>query len=233
MEALFSRVGLADIHQNLARNIVSLRQSQNLFDDLSDDPADWQRAQGVEDAVKPPTYQSNTPVIHRPFEDAAWFNAIGYPFQHWQASRFSDGRFGIWYGSDSIETTVHETVHHWLTGLLDDAGFRRVGVIAERKVYWVRCDAALVDLRPLAPDYPDLVHPTDYRFTQAIGARLHREGHPGLATRSARCPGDNFALLNPNLLSTPQIACHLTYRTTARGVQVEKQVGKTWLRIPA
>lgn len=232
MEALFSRVRLADIHQPLARNIVSLRDGQDLFDDLSDDPADWQLAQSVEDAVKPPPYASNTPIIHRPFEDAAWFNAIGYPFQHWQASRFSDGRFGIWYGSDSIETTVHETVHHWLHGLLDDAGFRREGVVAERKVYWVRCDAALLDLRPLAAGYPALVHPTDYSFTQAIGARLHREGHPGLATRSARCPGDNFALLNPDLLSLPQVACYLTYRTIRAGVEVEKQLGQTWMLIP-
>jgi len=232
MDGLFSRVTLADIHQNLARNIVSLRGAQDLYDDLSDSPDDWRLAQGVEADVKPPLYVSPTPVIHRPFEDAEWFNAIGYPFRNWQASRFSDGRFGIWYGSDSIETTVYETVHHWYQGLLGDAGFCAPGVIAERKVYWVRGDAALLDFRPLTTDYPDLVHGTDYNFCQAIGARLHHEGHPGLATRSARCAGDNFVVLNPTLLSDPRHTCYLNYRVGEGQIEIEKQAGRIWLRIP-
>jgi hypothetical protein len=232
VEGLFGRLKLADVHGDLARNIVSLRDAQDLFDDLSDRPEDWPLAQAVEDDVKPPAYVSPTPVIHRPFEDAEWFNAIGYPFEKWQESRFSDGRFGIWYGSDGVETTVHETVYHWYHNLLADAGFCREGVVGERKLYWVRCDAALLDFRPLAADYPDLVHPTDYTFTQAIGARLHREGHPGLATMSARCPGQNFAVLNPAVLSNPRHACYLTYRVGAGRVVVEKQVGQTWLQIP-
>jgi hypothetical protein len=232
VDGLFGRVTLADIHQDLARNIVSLRDSQDLFDDLSDNPDDWALAQLVEDAAKPPPYVSPTPVIHRPFEDAEWFNAIGYPFRNWQASRFSDGRFGVWYGSDGIETTVYETVHHWYHGLLGDAGFCAEGVIAERKVYWVRCDAALLDFRPLATDYPDLVHGTDYSFCQTIGARLHREGHPGLATMSARCAGENFVVLNSTVLSNPRHTCYLTYRIGRGQIEIEKQVGQTWLTIP-
>jgi hypothetical protein len=78
------------------RNIVSLRESRNLFDDLSGDPAEQALAQQVEIAVKPLHYHSPTPVIHRPFEEAEWFNAIGWPFQHWQSSRYSDGSFGVW-----------------------------------------------------------------------------------------------------------------------------------------
>jgi hypothetical protein len=123
-------------------------------------------------------------------------------------------------------------VHHWYHGLLGDAGFCDEGVIAERKVYAVRCDAALLDFRPLAADYPDLVHRTDYSFTQSIGARLHREGHPGLATMSARCAGENFAVLNPAVLSTPRHTCYLTYRIGKGQIEIEKQVGQTWLRIP-
>jgi hypothetical protein len=77
---------------------VSLLQSQDLFDDLTHDPAEWLLAQKVEDGVKPPPYRSQTPIIDRPFEDAEWFNAIIWPFRHWQASRFSDGAYGVWYG---------------------------------------------------------------------------------------------------------------------------------------
>lgn len=234
MDQLFGRLTLTDVHRDLARNIVSIQVSQDLFDDLSDSASDWQLAQQVEDAVKPPFYRSHTPVIHRPFEDAEWFSAIDYPFRNWQASRFSDGGFGVWYGSENVETTAFETAYHWYHGLLEDAGFHtEENVVAERKVYWVKCDAALLDFRPLIGDTPALVHPSDYSMTRMVGARLHREGHPGLLTRSARCPGDNYAVLNPAVLSNPRPLCHLAYRLDGPNILVERERGVTWLSIPA
>ena len=139
------------------RNIVSIRDSQNLYDDLSDDPDEWTLAQQVEDEVKPPPYRSSTPVIHRPFEDAEWFNAIAWPFDHWQSSRFSDGSFGVWYGCNSVEASVYESAYHWYRWLLSDAGFEKSAVIGERKIYSVTCDAALLDFRGLVADFPGTV----------------------------------------------------------------------------
>lgn len=231
MDGLFAGLGLADVHDDLARNIVSLRVSENLFDDLSADPAEQAQALRWELAGKPPLYGGEPPVIHRPFEEAAWFEAIGFPFRNWAASRYSDGRFGVWYGADSVETTVHETVHHWRHGLLADAGFDQDGVSIERKVYRVRCDAALIDLRSRVSDYPALVHPDDYSFAQQVGARLHREGHPGLVNRSARCAGDVYGVLNPAVLSQPRAACYLTYRLEGGAVVVEREPGREWLRL--
>lgn len=218
MDSVFSRVALADLHQDVARNVVSLRQSQDLFDDLTDDPAEWLLAQTVEQAVKPPPYRSHTPVIDRPFEDAVWFNAIIWPFKHWQQSRFSDGTFGVWYGSESVETTVWESAYHWFRGLLCDAGFEREIVVAERKVYWVACGAALLDFRQAAAEHSDLLHPTDYAFSQSIGARIHREGHPGLLIQSVRRPaGENVVIFNPGVLANPRHACQLSYRLEGSG----------------
>lgn len=239
MDLLFAGLSLADIHQSLARNIKSIRVSQDLFDDLSDDPADWQVAQQYEMSIKLSGYDSQRPIIDRPFEESDWFNAIEFPFRHWAASRFSDGTFGIWYGSDSVETSVHETVHHWRSGILADAGFdalvrdgSRESITGERRVYWVQCDAALVDLRQKAADYPALVAPDSYAFTQDVGARLHREGHPGLVSQSVRCCGESFGILNRNVLSNPRDCCWLTYRLTANNVEVELDPGLTWMRIP-
>ena len=65
MEAFFAGLPLADVHQDLARNIKSIRISQNLFDDLSDDPADWEIAQQHELATKPHTYESPTTIAGR------------------------------------------------------------------------------------------------------------------------------------------------------------------------
>lgn len=232
MDGLFSQLTLVDVHHNVVRNVVSITSSQDLFDDLSGNPTEWALAQQVEDAVKPPPYQSRTPVIHRPFEDAAWANAIGWPFSHWQASRFSDGTFGVWYGSDSAETSVYETAYHWLRGLLSDAGFEKERVVGERKLYDVACDAALLDLRPLADQYPALRHPTDYSYPQSVGARLHREGHPGLVTTSVRlASGHNHVVFNPGVLSRPRLHCQLTYRLDGHHIVVEKQPGVVWLDI--
>lgn len=235
MDQLFSRLTLADVHRDVMRNIVSLRKSQDLFDDLSDNPAEWLLAQQVEDDAKPPPYQSPTPVIHRPFEDAEWFNAITWPFKNWQASRFSDGSFGVWYGSDSVEATVFETVHHWYRGLISDAGFDKEPVIGERKLYAVTCNAALLDFRPLSRDYPDLHHKTDYHYAQSVGARIHREGHPGLLTLSARTmqssTGENYVIFNPAVLSNPRHHGYLTYRLENHRIVIEKKAGTSWMEI--
>ncbi len=231
MNSLFAHIRLADIHQDVARNIVSLRESQDLFDDLTDDPAEWLLAQKVEDEVKPPPYASHKPIIDRPFEDAQWFNAIQWPFKHWQASRFSDGSFGVWYGSESVETTVYESAYHWYRGLLSDAGFEQMAAIAERKVYWVACNAALLDFRQVTDNdrQPDLLHPSDYTFCQSVGSRIHREGHPGLLTPSVRRPaGENLAIFNPAVLSNPRHNCQLSYRLEGGRIVVEKQPGATW-----
>lgn len=229
---LFSAVRLEDVHRDVLRNIVSLRASQDLFDDLSTDPKEWLLAQRVEDEIKPPPYRSDTPVIHRPFEDAQWFNAITWPFKNWQCSRFSDGTFGVWYGSDSVKTTVYESAYHWYRWLLCDAGFEAEQVVGERKLYSVACDAALLDLRPLVQHYPDLVHKTDYSYAQSVGARIHREGHPGLLIPSVRCQGgENYVVFNPAVLSRPRLNCHLTYRLEGQRIVIEKQPGVAWMSI--
>ena len=234
MQEFFSSLTVVDTHGDVRRNIVSLRESRNLFDDLSGDPAEQALAQQVESAVKPLQYHSPTPVIHRPFEEAEWFNAIGWPFQHWQSSRYSDGSFGVWYGADSVETTVYETAYHWYHGVLLDAeGYSGESVAIERKVYNVACDALILDLQPSVGKFPALLHKTDYAFTQQVGARLQREGHPALVTPSVRYPeGLGYAVFNDAVLSNPRVNCMLTYRLKGGHILVEKRPGQTWRRIP-
>jgi hypothetical protein len=232
MNSLFSNLTLSDVHEDLIRNIVSIRESQDLYDDLSDDPNEWEMAQNLEDDVKPPPYGSHPTVIHRPFEDSDWFNAIQWPFEKWQESRFSDGSFGVWYGSKTIETTVFESAYHWFKGLLCDAGFEAEPVTIERKVYAVTCDAALLDLRKLRAEHRDILHPSDYSFSHTVGQRIHREGHPGLRVKSVRDPeGENFAIFNPKVLRDPKVQCLLTYRLTKNAIVIERSIGDTWMTL--
>lgn len=206
------------------RNIVSLRTSENLFDDLSDDADAQQAAVRLEIDTKPPHYTINTPIINRPYEEAAFIEAIDFPFLNWAKSRFSNGRFGIWYGADTITTSIYETVYHWRR-MLADAGYDTEGSLIERKVWLVRCDSALVDFRPTVDEYPLLVNKVNYDFTQDVGSRLHHEGHPGLVSISARCKGDVYGILNRDVLSDPRNACYLSYRINNGHTEVEREPG--------
>ena len=226
---LFENLTLVDTHQDLARNIISLINSENLFDDLSASPKDWETAQMVELDHKPSPFESPVPVIHRPFEDALWDNVIEYPFKHWMRSRYSDGSFGVWYGADSLETSIYESAHHWYAGILSDAGFNQPGAYVERRAYWVRCDAALINLKQKVLSHPQLMDPNDYSYTQSVGARLHHEGHPGLMTRSSRnLSGDTFAILKAQVLTTPRHAAYYSYEITEESIVV-KLDGKSLL----
>ncbi|HCN71268.1 MAG TPA: hypothetical protein DIS96_05955 [Pusillimonas sp.] len=222
---------LKNVEQDLLRNIVSLRQGQDLFDDLSDNPQDWDSAINLELALKPPFYESEQPIIDRPFEDAAHFSAIQFPFDHIGQSRFSAGKFGVWYGSESLETTVYETVYHWQNTFLADAGLEQANdVTIERRVHNVRCDAALVNLVPIIASWPQLTA-NDYDDCQLLGAKLHRQGHPGIWTRSARCDGTNAAVFTPGVLSNPRDYCYLTYHRIDGRVDVYRDPGQRWFSI--
>ena len=78
---------VVDFHGDLVRNIKGIRASQNLFDDLSDDPEEQAVAVAAESAGRIP---SAVPLITRPFDYGA---AVTFPFVNFngQGTRFSDG----------------------------------------------------------------------------------------------------------------------------------------------
>ncbi len=218
---------------DLFRNIVSLRQAQALYDDLSDDPKAGEVFAKLEMDSKP---RLPSPTLNRPFEPG-YGVAIAFPFApaRWTATRFSDGTYGAWYGSLALETTVHETVFHARQQLLVDPGFvdAERTVTFERRVYLVACDALLFDLRGKTKQWPALVAPDSYAFTQEVGRAVAGAGHPGLLTRSARCKGDNAVVFDARYLSNARDYCYLRYRFEAgdAACRVEREVGVEWLRV--
>lgn len=215
---------------DLLRNIASIRDSQHLFDDLSDDPDDLDLAVTAADMARP---ESEDSLLTRPFDYGA---AISYSFQsaHWQASRYSDGSsFGVWYGSPELETTVYETVFHWHRFVMDSFSGHGSEITAERRVFKAACDALLIDLRGKETGHPELVSRTSYAFTQSLGAWLFEQGQNGLLAASARCDGTNAAIFRAERLSNVRDVCFLTYRLRpdADSVTVERRPGQTWLTI--
>lgn len=215
---------------DLIRNIPGIRVSQALFDDLAQGAADEAVAIAAEALGRIPTA---APAITRPFD---YGTVIAYSFDaaNWQATRFSDGqRFGVWYGSLELETTVYETVFHAHRFIVDSYPGLDRDVVRERRVFDVRCDALLVDLRGRETTHPDLVSRTSYGFTQALGRYLHEQGQNGLLVKAARCEGTNAAVFNPQRLSNVRDKLFLTYRINPardRAV-VERDIGTPWLAI--
>ncbi|MPZ43329.1 MAG: RES domain-containing protein [Betaproteobacteria bacterium] len=219
-----------DFHADLVRNIKGIRVSQNLFDDLSDSTEDQAVAMAAELASRVP---SDAPLLTRPFDYGA---AAAYPFVSFNAhsTRFSDGLdYGVWYGSLELETTVHETVHHWREFLAASFATEDREIVSERRVLQARCDAILIDLRSKDRREKRLVDRHDYRFTHALGRYLKQQNQNGLMVRSARCEGVNAALFNPRVLSRARDLCFLTYRTNPSRdvVRVERTPGRKWLEI--
>lgn len=227
MDRLFTRV--IDFSKDVFRTIVSLRESQDLFDDLSEGDAELSGfAAEAEARVKenvPPGF------IERGFHYSL---AIGHPFetQPCMASRYGDGSFGVWYGSvDSLETSIFETAYHMIRDESNIHGLRET-VVRERAVYLVGCKGILLDLVGRERNYPQLVS-DDYSFTQGIGRRLAREGNPGLQAPSARCRGVNVAIFNPGILSNPRQHLYLTYSfdPASGSVAVERQPGEQLMTV--
>jgi hypothetical protein len=218
---------VADYRGDLVRNIKGIRVSQDLFDDLAGDAADAAVAIAAESATR---ISSPAPLITRPFD---YGTVITYPFvpQNWHATRYSDGmRYGVWYGALELETTVRETLYHWHRFVTDSFPLDRE-IAGERRVFQVRCEAILIDLRDAKE--PRLVERNDYSFTQQLGAYLSQRAQSGLLAPSARGPGTAAAILRAETLSEVRDLCYLTYRMnpTQDMAVVERTPGETWLRI--
>lgn len=218
---------LCDFNDNLIRNIVSLRKSEDLFDDLHDKEEMFSDiAVAAESRVKSHISSGH---IERAFH---YTTSVGYPFEtdNYLLTRYGDGSYPVWYGSLDLKTTIYETAYHMLKAELGIEGLNEI-VIRERAIYDVHCEAALIDLTHNKEFYRQLTA-ENYDFTQPIGRRIHREGQPGLIAPSARHrDGKNAVIFNKKILSNPRLKCYLTYKLNpvSKEIAVERTQGKTWL----
>lgn len=229
MDDLLSRI--TDFDRRATRNVVGLRKSQDLFDDLTDGDAGLSyTAAALEAQVKgelaPPDQLS------RAF---LYATAVEYPFrtEPWHQSRYSDGTFPVWYASLDLETTICETGYHMARHERAVEGSHSV-VVRERAVYTVHCRALLIDLSAEGERHPQLVQSADYGFTQALGKRISHEGHPGLLAPSARHAGGiNTVIFRQAVLSNPKPLCYLRYQfhPGTGELMVERTPGTVYQRL--
>jgi RES domain len=219
-----------DYHDDLIRNIKSIRISQDLFDDLAENAEETRVAIAAESALRIPTV---APAITRPFD---YGSVITYSFEsaHWQATRFSDGtRYGVWYGAPDVKTTVYETAFHWHRFIMDSFATETVEIIGDRRLFDIQCDGLLIDTREQEHRHRQLVSRKSYLYTQAFGRYLLEQQQNGLLVMSARCNGTNVAILNPARLSKVRDKQYLTYRCKPMRdrIQIEQTPHRTWFAI--
>ncbi len=194
---------------DIYRNIATVTPSEHLFDDLADSGDAWGAADlAVSQAKDADSFTSL--IILRPFQ---YSKSVAGGIAPRMATRFSDGReYGVLYGSIETETTIYETVYHWLKFLLEsEASCSGRRVETQRRVFKIAADGLIVDLRGKETEFPELVSKNSYHFTHQVGAYLYAQGQRGLIVKSARCEGFNTAFFSEEILSNVRHQCYLGY----------------------
>ncbi len=131
----------------------------------------------------------------------ACFTHIGRP------SRFTDGRYGVYYGAESMATAVAETRHHrerFLAATDED------DIEITMRAYVNRVRQPMRDLR--GETFRSLLDPDDYTASQRAGAAWREAGHWGLVFPSVRRAGGAcVAVFRPPALTLPVPVAHLRY----------------------
>ncbi|MDE2275001.1 MAG: RES family NAD+ phosphorylase [Burkholderiales bacterium] len=124
-------------------------------------------------------------------------------------SRFSDGRYGVFYAARERATAVAETRHHHGRFL---AATAQPAMHLPMRLYRVGIDARLHDLRPAGAVAADIYDPEDYAAARALGRHLQAAGSAGVAYRSVRqARGQCVGLFKPRGASRCLHAAYLLY----------------------
>ncbi|GEM_PF-6150819 len=204
---MFDDIGKSkfNYHDDVFRNRKTVKPTQDLFDDLSDNPKNWEVAITL-DKLTRPNYSAPS-IIHAPF---AYFTNSLDKNDPWP-SRFSDGSFPAWYGSVEQETTVFETLYHFIYDYYS-SGLREIRepVIVDREIFKIEMKAEICDLRKMTKY--DLNNPVEWAECQQIGKWMFDKNYSGAITGSARCDGNNIVCFKENVLLSHRNYRFVTYR---------------------
>lgn len=126
-----------------------------------------------------------------------------------EGDRFTDGSYGVFYASLTIETAIAETSHHRVRFLqTTDEPAQEL----DMRVYAVDLEAELHDIRGMRESHPAYYHPSSYGMSQELAAQLRDDGSNGIMYLSVRDEdGECVAVFRPRLLSNCRQERHLCY----------------------
>ena len=122
-------------------------------------------------------------------------------------SRFSDGRWGVYYAGESLDTAVAEVGHHRAAFLA-----RTAEPAIDIDLRWIQADVVeeLHDLRGRRSDLPEVYDPTFYGASQALATMLRGQGSAGVVYESVRRPaGQCVGVFRPKALSNARAGGHI------------------------
>lgn len=101
-------------------------------------------------------------------------------------SRFSDGKFGVFYAARERETAIAETRFHsesFMRATKEDAKYLQM------RLYTVQVVGPVADVRLACKSEPEILSKESYSYAQHKGILLRSEGANGVLYPSVRNPG--------------------------------------------
>jgi hypothetical protein len=130
-----------------------------------------------------------------------------------EGSRFSDGRYGVFYAAREIETAIRETCYHRARFL---ARTQEPAQRIEMRCYVTHIRACFHDIRG---GHADLHSPDDYSASQAFARRLRAADSNGIVYDSVRNPGGQcVASFWPDCVGPCRQAHHYAYHWDGRTI---------------
>lgn len=190
------------------RNISYMNRSTDIFASISKNQDDLNAIDQITEIARLAASDKEE------LSDFYYTSAVGYPFETkpYMQTRYSDGSYPVWYGSDSVKTSIYETVYHTVRYVFSEEGTKEEEkIVKKRSVFNVMCNAILIDLRGKQGDFPDIVS-DDYLFTHEIGKAMAEHELSGLISPSKRLKeGHNFSIFKQSVLHDPELLGHLRY----------------------
>lgn len=124
-------------------------------------------------------------------------------------SRFSDGSWGVFYAANDRKTAIEETRYHHARFL---AATQQGPCHLSMRLYSVRIDAELHDLREPRGALREVLDPDSYAASRALAAQLRAQGSNGVAYDSVRhAQGQCVGLFKPRGAKDCLHAAYLLY----------------------
>ena len=217
------------IRRKTHRLIASQYPTVGVFDDLVADPDELRTAFMLESltndrllAMQRMSLLPDKEIIAGPEGSGATLVMSAFLHADEAGGRFTDRRLGGWYAAFDVETAIAETLYHNERRLrLSDGGFPSRIQIRELIAH---INAALVDVRGLQKERPELYHDTDYSASQAFASKIRWPKAPALPENGIvfdsvrRKSGTNVCIFWPSKVPLPVIqGDHFEYQWDAAG----------------
>ena len=185
-----------------------------LFERLSNDPAEWETLAEIESLTNPRIRDEIGEIHLVPVEDrvggpgASWVMAT-FTHINRNGSRFSDGSYGVYYAARELPTAIAETVFHMGRFY---AATQDPPHAEDMRVLTGRIGTTFHDIRGGDRRWTALLDPDSYVASRACGRELRARGSNGIVYPSVRRAGGQcVGAFRPKAVGLPIQGRHLQY----------------------